>query len=103
MKESIPVTDRKSLLNLLNSVCKRTYRKVRQDLTLEFEQNLLKTYVIEAYPNGKDGEYDEYASFLDESLKHWGAYVQKTDDPISPFSPRVLTTLSLSTQFVIQP
>ena len=81
MKESIPVTDRKSLLNLLNSVCQRTYRKVRQDLTLEFEQNLLKTYVIEAHPNGKDGECDEYASFLDESLKHWGAYVQKTDDP----------------------
>ena len=81
MKESVPVTDRKSLLNLLNSVCKRTYRKIRQDLTLEFEQNLLKTYVIEAHPNGKDGEYDEYASFLDESLKHWGAYIQKTDDP----------------------
>jgi hypothetical protein len=80
MKKSIPVTDRKSLLNLLNSVCKRTYKKIRQDLSLEFEQNLLKTYVIEAHPNGNNGEYDQYASFLHESLKHWGAYIQETDD-----------------------
>ncbi len=81
MKKSVLVTDRKSLLDLLNSVCKRTYTKIRQDLTLEFEQNLVKTYLIEAHPNGKDREYDEYASFLDESSKHLGAYIQRTDDP----------------------
>lgn len=81
MKKSVPVTDRKSLLNLLNSVCKRTYTKLRQDLTLEFEQNLVKTYTIEAHPGGKDGEYDKYAAFLDESLKGLGAYIQTTDDP----------------------
>jgi len=68
-------------LNLLNSVCKRTYTKLRQDLTLEFEQNLVKTYIIEAHPNGKDGEYDKYAAFLDESLKDLGAYIQTTGDP----------------------
>ncbi len=81
MKRPLQVTDRKSLVELLDAVCRRTYTKLRQDLTLEFQQNLVKTYVIEAHPNGKAGEYDRYTSFLGQIAEPFRAYIQKTDDP----------------------
>ena len=81
MKESARVTDRKSLVDLLNAACRRSYTKLRQDLTLEFEQNLVKTYLIEAHPNGEAGEYERYISFLVDQLTPLKVRVQETNDP----------------------